>query len=83
MVSVELQLNLPDGVAREAEAQGLLHAEAIESLLRAELRRRHIDQLFDTADRLAALPDPLTDEEIEAELTAARDEKRGRRANRS
>ncbi len=83
MVSVELRLNLPDSVAREAGAQGLLCAEAIESLLRAELRRRHVDQLFDAADRLAALPEPLTDEEIEAEIQAARDEKRDSCAHRS
>ncbi len=83
MVSVELQLNLPDSIAREAEAQGLLSAEAIEGLLRAELRRRNIDELFEAADRLAALPDPLTAEEIEAEIRTARDEKHGLRANRS
>ncbi len=74
MVAVELRLNLPDSVAREAEAQGLLRAEAIEALLRAELRRRHVDLLFDAADRLAALPEPLTDEEIEAEIQAVRGE---------
>ena len=83
MVSVELQLNLPDSIAREAEVQGLLRAEAIEALLRAELRRRHVDQLFEAADRLAALPEPLTPEDIEAEIQAARDEKRRSRANRS
>ena len=83
MVSVELQLRLPDNIAREAEAQGLLHAEAIELLLRAELRRRHVDLLFSAADRLAALPEPVTDEEIEAEIQAARDEKRSSHANRS
>ncbi|HSH78755.1 MAG TPA: hypothetical protein VLA19_09525 [Herpetosiphonaceae bacterium] len=83
MISVELRLVLPDNVAREAEAQGLLSAEAIESLLRAELRRRHVDQLFDAADRLAALPDPLSTDEIDAEIEAVRGEKRAPRANRS
>lgn len=47
------------------------------------LWRRRVDQLFDAADRLAALPEPLTDEEIEAEIKAARDEKRSTWANRS
>lgn len=83
VISVELRLVLPDNVAREAEAQGLLSAEAIESLLRAELRRRHVDQLFDAADRLAALPDPLSADEIDAEIAAVRGEKRAPRANRS
>jgi len=83
VISVELRLVLPDNVAREAEAQGLLSAEAIEALLRAELRRRHVDQLFDAADRLAALPDPLSADEIDAEIEAVRGEKRAPRANRS
>ena len=83
MISVELQLNLPDSIAREAEVQGLLRAEAIEALLRAELQRRHVDKLFEAADRLAALPEPLTAEEVETEIQAARDQKRGTHANRS
>ncbi len=76
MVSLELRLVLPDALAREAEAQGLLNPAAIESLLRAELRRRHVDRLFDAADRLAALPDPLSVDELDAEIQAARNEKR-------
>lgn len=83
MVSLEVQLVLPDNLAQEAEAQGLLRSEAIESLLRAELRRRQVDQLFDAVDRLAALPDPLTADEVDAEIQTARDEKRRNRANSS
>ncbi len=77
MISVELQLNLPDGIAREAEAQGLLSAEAIEALLRAELQRRHVDKLFEAADRLASLREPLTAEEVEAENELRRSKLRG------
>ena len=72
MSSIELKLDLPDSLAREAEANGLLTPEAIEALLRAEVRRRRIDKLFDTADRLAALDMPLTEAEVEAEIAAAR-----------
>ena len=43
-----------------------------EEKLRAEIRRRHIDKLFGTADRLAALDEPLSDAEVEAEIAAAR-----------
>jgi hypothetical protein len=71
MSSIELKLDLPDGLAREAKANGLLTPEAIESLLRAEIRRR-VDKLFDTADRLAALDMPLSEAEVEAEIAAAR-----------
>ena len=35
-VEVELRLTLPDSLAREAEAKGLLTPQALESLLRAE-----------------------------------------------
>jgi len=76
-VSAELKINLPDGLAREAEANGLLTPESIELLLREELKRRRINSLFAAADRLASseLP-PLTDAEVEAEILAARQSRR-------
>jgi hypothetical protein len=58
MVSIELTLNLPDTLVREAEENGLLTPESIEVLFRNELRRRQVDRLFDAIDRLAALDDP-------------------------
>lgn len=72
MLSVELKLDLPDSLAREAKANGLLTPEAIEELLRAEIRRRRVDKLFDAADRLAALDEPLPEADVEAEIAAAR-----------
>lgn len=76
-MSAELKINLPDGLAREAEANGLLTPESIELLLREELKRRRINSLFAAADRLASseLP-PLTDAEVEAEILAARQSRR-------
>jgi hypothetical protein len=76
-VSAELKINLPDGLAREAEANGLLTPESIELLLREELKRRRVNGLFAAADRLAdsELP-PLTDAEMEAEIFAARQSRR-------
>jgi hypothetical protein len=71
MSSIELKLDLPDSLAREAKANGLLTPEAIESQMRADIRRR-VDKLFDTADRLAALDMPLSEAEVEAEIAAAR-----------
>jgi hypothetical protein len=77
MTQVELKLALPDPLAREAEAAGLLTSEAIERLLREEVRRRRVDRLFAAADRLAALDLPsLTEAEVEAEIQAARAERR-------
>ena len=78
-MSTELKLTLPDNLAREAEASGLLTPEAIEFLLREEIRRRRVNQLFSTADRLANIDvPPLTESEVEAEIEAAR---RSRRAS--
>jgi len=76
MISLDLKLLLPDSLAQEAEEAGLLSPEAIERLLRSELRKRRTEQLFEAADRLAALElEPLTMEEVEAEIQAARAEK--------
>jgi post-segregation antitoxin (ccd killing protein) len=76
-LSTELKLTLPDNLAREAEASGLLTPEAIESLLREEIRRRRVNQLFEAADRLANLDmPPLTETEVEAEIEAARQSRR-------
>lgn len=76
-MSTELKLTLPDGLAREAEASGLLTPEAIEALLREEIRRRRVNRLFDAADRLAELDvPPLTEAEVEAEIEAVRRSRR-------
>ena len=84
MATVELTLSLPVGLAEDAKAHGLLAPEALERLLREELRRRRVDELFEATDRLAAVGGPaLTDEEIEAEIQAARAERRSADARRT
>jgi uncharacterized protein YdbL (DUF1318 family) len=73
MTKVELTLALPDSLAREAEAAGLLTPEAIERLLSDAVRQGRVGRLFEAADRLAALAEPpLTDADIESEIDAAR-----------
>jgi hypothetical protein len=80
----EVIIKLPDGLAKEAEANGLLTPEFIESLLRAEIRRRRVNKLFASADRLADLDLPtLTEAEVEAEITTARQSRRASDASRS
>jgi hypothetical protein len=77
MTTREVNLTLPEALAREAETIGLLQPEALEQLIRDEIRRRRVDELFDGADRLAASDRaPLTEEEVEAEIRAARTEGR-------
>jgi hypothetical protein len=80
----EVVLNLPDSLAEEAEASGLLKPGFIESLLRAEIRRRRVNKLFAAADRLADSDLPtLTEAEVEAEITKARQSRRPPDASRS
>jgi len=76
MAELEIKLDLPEALAREAEASGLLTPESIELLLRAEIDRRRINRVFDAADRLAALDMPrLSQSEVEAEIRAVREER--------
>ncbi len=82
MVDIEITLSLPDNLAREAAARGLLTATALHQLLDAEVtRRRKLDQLFTTMNQLAAvdLP-PLSVEELNTEIAAVRAERQARRA---
>lgn len=73
-MTLDLKLDLPENVFKEAKEAGLLQPAEIERLLREELRRRRVDELFATADKLAALESPpLTEEELEAEIAAARE----------
>jgi hypothetical protein len=72
----EVVLTLPDNIAKEAEEYGLFKPLIITSMLKEELRRRKINKLFETMDRLAELPDPLTEEEITEEIAAYRRERR-------
>ncbi len=81
MTSIELRPARPDDLAREAEAAGLLTPEAIEALLRAEMRRRQVDGLFEAADRLASLDQPLTAAELDAEIEAVRAQRHSGRAS--
>jgi post-segregation antitoxin (ccd killing protein) len=73
MVTLDLKIQLPNDLLKEAESAGLLTPDAIEQLLRKEIQRQRIDKLFDSADRLADLNLPaLSQEEVEAEIAALR-----------
>lgn len=77
MTTLELKLSLPDRLAEEAQAAGLLTPEAIESMLRETLRRQHVEELRQAMVTLAAadIP-PMSVEEIKAEVKAYRNERR-------
>lgn len=78
MTSYEITLTFPDPLARQAENEGLLKPEAIVQLIQAELeRRQQVQDLFEAADRLAALDlPPLSETELEAEIQAVRHARR-------
>jgi hypothetical protein len=73
-----IQIDLPDATAQAAQAAGLLTPQALEQLLNDALRRRQAaDSLLSIADRVAdAGIEPLSMEEINAEVKAARAERR-------
>jgi len=72
-----LTIDLPDNLIEQAEDAGLLSPEAIEAMLREQLKKRHVNELFDAADRLAAVDmPPMSEEDVQAEVDAVRAERR-------
>ncbi len=75
----EVVLTLPDNIVEEAEEFGLFKPLIITSMLKEEIRRRKVNKFFEAADRLAALGgEPMTNDEINAEIAAARRDRRRR-----
>ena len=72
-----LEINLPDNLANEAKAAGLLTSEVIEQLIAQALRRKSFERLLAVAERVeAAGVQPMTSEEINAEIKTYRAERR-------
>ncbi len=74
----KIQIELPDLTAKAAQEAGLLTSQALDSLLTEALRRRQAaDLLLSMADRVAAAGiETVPMEEIDAEVKAARAERR-------
>jgi hypothetical protein len=74
---ITLQIELPDGTALAARAAGLLTPQSLDRLLNEALRKREAaNSLLSIADRVAAANiEPMTMEEINAEVKAARAER--------
>ena len=72
-----LTIDLPDSLIEQAEDAGLLSPEAIEAMLCEQLKKRHVNELIDAADRLAAVDmPPMSEEDAQAEVDAVRAERR-------
>ena len=82
MTTLELKLTLPNDLAQEAQAAGLLSPEAMEAMVREAMKKRRIDRLFETMKKLSDLTPPITEAEIAAEIQAARTERRQLNAGR-
>jgi hypothetical protein len=79
MTTLEVKLDLPDSLAKEAQQAGLLTSDAIERMLREAVRSRRIARLAEARRNIAAAGiAPLTMEEIQAEIEADRAERRGK-----
>lgn len=82
-MTFEIMITLPDVVAQQAEANGLLSSDALADLIRQEIVRRSGEQLFPLLERLPdADESELTEAEIAAEIRAYRAEKRAAREGR-
>ena len=76
----KIQIELPDATAQAAQAAGLLTPKMLDHLLSNALRRQQAgNYLLAIADELASagIP-PMTMEEINAEVKAARKERQQR-----
>jgi hypothetical protein len=81
MTTLQLKLTLPQELAKQAKAAGLLKPEAITSMLREQLRRQAGEELRVMMDKLAdANIPPMSMEEIQAEVNAVRKARKARRA---
>lgn len=77
-----VQLNLPDDLAQKAASAGLLSAEAMEAMLREQLRRRAgqaLQAMWRRAPQEALTPE--IEQEIVEEVRKVRAERRTREAS--
>ena len=83
ITELELKLSLPDQIASQAKAAGLLTSESIERLVREAIRKVAAQRLIEYGKRLREPGDiEITEAELESELKAVRAELREARARR-
>ena len=84
MTSLELKIELPDRLARDALAAGLLTPKGLSQLVRDAMRRRAAQTLLDGAAHASDLCSrPLSMREIQAEVNGVRRVRRLRKASAS
>jgi hypothetical protein len=72
-----VQITIPDALAKEAAAEGLLEPGAIEAILRERLATARVAKMQAMRFKFSPIgTSPMTAEEIEAEIKAYRAERR-------
>jgi hypothetical protein len=75
----ELTVKLPDELAKQIKAAGLLEEAVLEKVFREALRKQAVGELFSALDEIQALKlPPMTEAEVQSEIDAARAERRAR-----
>ena len=81
-MSITVQLDLPEQVAKKARAKGLLEPASVVRLIERELDLEEPQRAYrEMVEKMRACPDdePMTMDEIQAEVNAVRAERRQRR----
>lgn len=80
MTTLEVKLDLPDRLAREALAAGLLTPNALREMVKDAMRRRAAQALLAGAARASAAGSkPLSMKAIQAEVNSVRRKRKARR----
>jgi hypothetical protein len=80
MTTLDVRLNLPERLAREALAAGQLTPKALRGMVRDAIRRRAAQTLLAGAARASAAGrKPLSMKEIQSEVNLVRRERRAKR----
>lgn len=84
VMSITIQLDLPDALVNEARNNGLLESASVGDLLVTELRRRKAATVLkNVLEGIRRQPgEAMSEEEITAEVKAARRERQAREAGR-
>ncbi|MBI3562096.1 MAG: hypothetical protein HY080_10325 [Gammaproteobacteria bacterium] len=72
----QITIELPDQLAEQARKEGLLSPIIVQRMIEEAIQRRAGQRFLRTLDQLAAVEPRLTPQEIQAEIDAARRERR-------
>lgn len=80
-MTLKLELDVPDALVRKAKRAGILQSDKFSAMLERELtRQKAADEFWEMLDKIHSVPgEPMTADEIQAEIDAYRAERRARR----